>query len=75
MHTLPDLSELDNAQKDALIRQLWSQLLTVQATILQLHGRTQELEGRLALNCKNSSKPPSMDRIQKLQPISLRSAG
>jgi len=75
MQTLPDLSELDHAQKDALIRLLWAQLQGMQATILQLQGRVQELEGRLALNSKNSSKPPCTDGLQKPQPKSLRSAG
>lgn len=34
MQTLSDLSELDHAQKDALIRLLWAQVQVMQATIV-----------------------------------------
>lgn len=77
MQTLPDLSELEHAQKDALIRVLWAQVQAMQATSLQLQVRVQELEGRLALNSKNSSKPPSTDGMNKPKPKpkSLRTEG
>ncbi|MBK9441824.1 MAG: hypothetical protein IPN53_11135 [Comamonadaceae bacterium] len=37
--------------------------------------RINQLEGRLALNSKNSSKPPSSDGLNKPAPKSLRVAG
>ncbi len=51
MQSLPDLSQLSHAEKDALIHALW-------AMVLRLEGRVKELEDRLALSSSNSSKPP-----------------
>ena len=40
--------------------------------IAALQAKAQELEGRLSLNSKNSSKPPSSDGLNKPKPKSLR---
>ena len=68
MQSLPDLSQLSHAQKDELIGLLWARLDSMQKLI-------DELRGRLALNSKNSSKPPSSDGLNKPAPKSLRLAG
>ena len=68
MSELQDLSQLSHEQKDALIVALFAQ---VQA----LAAKVTALEGRLALNSKNSSKPPSSDGLHKPQPKSLRKKG
>jgi transposase len=52
MDDLPDLDCLSVAEKDQLIRQLSEQVFLLAAKVA-------ELEGRLALNSRNSSKPPS----------------
>jgi len=56
MQSLPDLSQLGHAQKDELIGLLWARLDSMQKLI-------DELRDRLALNSKNSSKPPSSDGL------------
>ncbi|WP_029554622.1 DUF6444 domain-containing protein, partial [Verminephrobacter aporrectodeae] len=68
MQQLPDLSTLSSTQRDALTLELWTmvQTLTVQIS---------ELQARLNLNNRNSSKPPSSDGLNKPQPQSLRKAG
>lgn len=68
MQSLPDLSQLSHAQKDELIGALW-------LMVGQLQERVKILEGRLALNSKNSSKPPSSDGLAKPAPKSLRIKG
>ncbi|MEO5607537.1 MAG: transposase [Polaromonas sp.] len=68
MPSLPDLSELSHAQKDELIGLLWAQLLKQEERIAQL-------EARLTLNSRNSSKPPSSDALAKPAPKSLRVKG
>ena len=68
MQSLPDLSQLSHADKDALIHALW-------ATVAKLEGRIKDLEDRLALNSANSSKPPSSDGLGKPAPKSLRQSG
>lgn len=78
MQNLPDLSQLSHAQKDELIRMLWSlqqqvQVLMIQMAVMQ--ERIKHLEGRLALNSKNSSKPPCSDGLAKPAPKSLRAPG
>ena len=68
MQSLPDLSQLSHGQKDELIGTLWQM-------VGQLQKRVNALEGRLALNSKNSSKPPSSDGLAKPAPKSLRLKG
>ncbi len=51
-----------------MIRQLWP--LVEQVKLLQ--AKVEELQGRLALNSSNSSKPPSSDGLNKPKPKSLR---
>ena len=78
MQNLPDLSQLSHAQKDDLIRMLWplqQQVQELMAQMLVMQERIKYLEGRLALNSKNSSKPPSSDGLAKPAPKSQRAAG
>ena len=48
-------------------------MLSVQVT--KLEGAVEKLQGRLKLNSRNSSKPPSSDGLNKPAPKSLRVAG
>ncbi len=78
MRNLPDLTQLSHAQKDELIRALWPLQQQVQefvAQMVMMQERIKQLEGRLALNSKNSSKPPSSEGLNKPAPKSLRLAG
>lgn len=70
MEPLTDLTQLDHAQKDNLIRSL-------SARVVELETKVSELEGRLALNSRNSSKPPSSEGYSKPapKPKSLRVTG
>lgn len=68
VNKLPELSGLRESDKDALIRVLWAQ-------VEELRKQVKELQGRLALNSQNSSKPPSSDGLNKPQPKSLRQSG
>jgi transposase len=68
MESLPDLNHLNAAEKDDLIRSLF-------ARVVELTAKVTELEGRLALNRRNSSKPPSSEGYGKPKPKSLRGAG
>lgn len=68
MDELPDLARLSVAEKDELIRELF-------ARVRALTTRVIELEARLALNSRNSSKPPSSDGLNKPKPKSLRKLG
>jgi hypothetical protein len=54
MESLPDLDRLSVAEKDELIRSLF-------ARVQELRGKVAELQGGLALNSRNSSKPPSAE--------------
>ena len=77
MQNLADLTQLSHPQKDELIRMLWPLQQQVQDLVVQmvvLQERIKHLEGRLALNSKNSSKPPSSDGMSKPAPKSLRIA-
>ena len=47
----------------------------VRLVIAKLTARVEELERRLGLNSKNSSKPPSSDGFKKPPPNSLREKG
>ena len=75
MQSLPDLSQLSHAQKDEIIKMLWDQLQDLTPQMQALQERILQLEGRLALNSKNSSKPPSSDGYSKPTPKSLRTLG
>lgn len=78
MQSLPNLNELSHAQKDELIRLLWplqQQVQDLMAQMRVMQERIKQLEGRLALNSQNSSKPPSSDGYAKPAPKSLRQAG
>ncbi len=74
----PDLTQLSHAQKDELIRMLWplqQQVQDLMGQMVVMQKRIKQLEGRLALNSKNSSKPPSSDGMNKPAPKSSRVAG
>lgn len=61
----PPLERLSETDKDELILALAEQVKVLQAKV-------EELQGRLALNSSNSSKPPSSDGLNKPKPKSLR---
>lgn len=80
MDDLPDLAKLSVEEKDDLIRVLWplkARVESLQVGITELTVKVAELEGRLALTSRNSSKPPSTDGLTKPppKPKSLRVAG
>ena len=73
--SLPNLNDLSHAQKDELIVALFDQHQSLMAQQAVLMQRITELEGRLRLNSRNSSKPPSSDALSKPAPKSLRPSG
>jgi transposase len=75
MQTLPDLSQLSHADKDELIKVLWNQVQQLTAQVVAMQAQIVDLQGRLARNSRNSSKPPSSDGLNKPKPKSLRKAG
>ena len=68
MKSLPDLDRVSVAEKDDLIRSLF-------ARVQELTAKVAELEGRLAQDSRNSSKPPSSEGYGKPKPKSLRIPG
>ena len=75
MQSLPDLSQLSHAQKDELIIALFGQVQKLMKRIDGMQKAIDDLQGRLSLNSKNSSKPPSSDGLNKPKPKSLRVGG
>ena len=75
MDALPDIDRLSVAEKDELICALFAQVVALSAHVETLTAKVAELEGRLALNSRNSSKPPTSDGLNKPKPKSLRKAG
>ena len=72
---LPNLDNLSDAEKDALIHALFAQLQGLTQQVETLTAKVAELEGRLAKNSRNSSKPPSTDGLNRPKPKSLRQTG
>jgi transposase len=78
MEDLPDLERLSVAEKEDLIRELWPLRALVRQLSEQVAALTlkvADLEGRLAQNSRNSSKPPSSDGLNRPKPKSQRKAG
>lgn len=75
MYELPNLKQLNEAEKDALIYTLHTNLLALTAQITLLTAKISELEGQLAQNSRNSSKPPSSDGLSKPKTKSQRQSG
>jgi transposase len=75
MKSLPDLDRVSVAEKDALIRAQFAQIQVLVAEVAALTAKVAELEGCLALNSRNSSKPPSSEGYGKPKPKSLRPPG
>ena len=75
MEALPDLDRLSVGEKDDQIRALFAQAKVLLAQVDVLTARVTELEGRLALNSQNSSKPPSSDGLGRPKPKSRRQKG
>lgn len=73
MEELPDLTGFTHEQKDALIHFLWRTVCELRQEVARLNARVSELEGQLAKNSRNSSKPPSAEGLRK--PKSLRKSG
>jgi len=68
MQTPSSLNQLSHAEKDALILMMQEQITALQEAVKQL-------QSRLNLSSRNSSKPPSSDGLNKPAPKSLRVAG
>jgi transposase len=68
MQTPSSLSQLSHAEKDALILMLQEQITALQEAVKQV-------QSRLNMNSRNSSKPPSSDGLNKPAPKSLRVKG
>jgi len=74
MLELPELERLSPSEKDDLIRALFAHVHSLAQQVAALSAKVAELEGRLAKNSQNSSKPPSSDGLSRPQPKSLRKA-
>lgn len=74
MGELPDLDRLSVSEKDELIRALFAHIAILTKQVEGLTAKVTELEGRLAQNSRNSSKPPSSDGFRP-KPKSQRKAG
>ncbi|MDQ3958955.1 MAG: IS66 family transposase [Pseudomonadota bacterium] len=72
MESLPDLAKLTPVQKDELIHELWGLVRALRKEVMEVTAKVAELEGRVALNSPNSSKPPSSEGYDKPKPKSLR---
>ena len=68
MQTQSSLSQLSHAEKDALIFKQREQITALQEAVKQL-------QSRLNMSSRNSSKPPSSDGLDKPAPKSFRVAG
>ena len=68
MQTPSSLSQLSHAEKDALILMMQEQITALQEVLKQV-------QSRLNMNSRNSSKPPSSDGLNKPAPKSLRVGG
>ena len=68
MQTPSSLNQLSHAEKDALILMLQGQITVLQEAVKQV-------QSRLNMSSRNSSKPPSSDGLNKPAPKSLRVAG
>ena len=68
MQTPSSLSQLSHAEKDALILMLREQITALQEAVKQM-------QSRLNMSSRNSSKPPSSEGLNKPAPKSLRVAG
>jgi hypothetical protein len=64
---VPELDRIGHAEKDDLIRALFVQVQALTKQIEILTARVIELEGRLAKNSRNSSKPSSSDGLNRTQ--------
>jgi transposase len=75
MDELPDLDRLSVAEKDDLIRALFAHVKALTKQVETLTVKVTELEGRLAQNSRNSSRPPSSDGLSRPKPKALRKTG
>ena len=60
MQSLPDLTHLSHAQKDALIQVLWQQVQALTTQMQEMQKRILHLEARLALNFVQLGLHPGM---------------
>lgn len=78
MPPLSDLDKLSHAEKDELIRTLYAHVQSLTSQVTEFTEKVKTLEGRLALNSRNSSKPPSANGPgdkKPPKPVSLREKG